>query len=306
MDHPAKFIPNSTRLYQVFFLALAFISVLPFLALSFYSHPGADDYVFSSLYKHLGWLEFQKHFYMKWQGLYTTNAIMVSPLSPVIHNRFDLYWIPCWLGLGSMIVSVWLLMKYLTRDKLATLVLTCTVMVLYLYQLPSTSEALFWLNANWAYQMSISMGAIVLLLVMRTFQDEQVSRAYWAAAALMTVLLIGTNFIAAMLAVFGVGVGALLNLRNKTTRFWWLGLLLLAVIAFGVVMMAPGNAVRLNAANQSLEASHVSTVGKLVYGVTHGVGLLVYSIINWFGNGIVLAFSVMLIPVLAKVSDNAE
>lgn len=306
MGYLTKFKNINSILYKVYFLILTITCILPFLALSFYSHPAADDYVFSSLYKQIGWLKFQKYFYLNWQGLYTTNSIMCSPLNPVLHYRFDLFWITCWFGLGSMICSVWLLMRYLTQHKLATLTLTCTIIILYLYQVPSPTEALFWLNANFAYQMSISLGALLLLVVMRAFQFERVNRAYWTVAVLLTVLLIGTNFIASMLTAFGLGVATLLNLRNKTTRFWWIGLLIMASIAFVVVVLAPGNTVRLSAAmNNSAHILPASGNSKLVYSITHGIGLLIYTLINWLGNGVILAFSILLVPILVSVDAAA-
>lgn len=301
-------VSHKVKLYRAFFITLTFLSTLPFLVLSFYSNPVADDYVFSGAYKKMGWLAFQQYFYFRWQGLYTTNALMCSPLNPVVHGRFDLYWLPCWLSIGSLIGSAGLLMRYLTRDKTAALALTCAVLLLYLYQVPSPAEALFWLNANWAYQMSISLGVLLLLLACKTFEREPVHRAYWGGTALLAVLLIGTNFIAAMLTAFGIGVGFLLSLRSRATRQWWGGLLVLASMALLVVVLAPGNVMRIKqgAGEAGALAAQAGSAMKLLHGVTHGIGLLGYSLVNWLGNGVVLALSVLLVPALAVVSNKTE
>ncbi|WP_151087664.1 DUF6056 family protein [Hymenobacter baengnokdamensis] len=310
MERSTEVASGSTTLYKVFFLTLALVSVLPFLVLSFYSHPVADDYVFSGFYKRIGWLAFQKVFYLNWQGLYTTNAVMCSPLNPVAHDRFDLYWIPCWLGIGSIVASLWLLMRYLTRDRLATLVITSAVLFAYLYQTPSPAEGLFWLNANWAYQMSISIGLLLILVLLQAFQNKQVSLGYWVAAAILTIILIGTNFIAAMLTAFAIGVGMLLNLRNKNTRLWWMALLLIACVALAIVVLAPGNTVRIKteAASSATAAltNQARTASKLITGVVRGTLFLVYSLVNWLGNGVILALSVVLAPILSAVSKNTE
>ena len=100
----------------------------------------------------MGWWDFQKCFYLRWQGLYITTAVMCSPLNPMIHSRFDLYWLSCWLGIGSLLLSLGALMCHLTCNWLATMVLLCAYLILFLYQILNPAKVLLWLNAKWAYK----------------------------------------------------------------------------------------------------------------------------------------------------------
>lgn len=308
MDQSNSSYRTSKTLYAWFFVALAAASVLPFLVLSFYSHPVSDDYLFSGYYKELGWWNFQKFFYLKWQGTYTTNAIMCSPINPVVHNRFDLYWVVCWFALAAMAISIWLLLNFMTKNKLAASIITCTVLITYLYQTPSPAQGLYWLNANWGYQLSTTLGIILFLVLLKTFQGGVVKRGYWLLSAILLAVLMGTNFIVAMLVGFGVGMATLLSLRSKATRFWWAGLLLIASLSLIAVVFAPGNAVRLQDAARDAATLHAQTsaTSKVAHGISHGIGLIVYSFINWLGNGVILAFSILLLPVLFAVSKNPD
>jgi hypothetical protein len=144
--------------------------------------------------------------------------------------------------------------------------------------------------------------------VLKAFHDNTVRPTYWALSAIVTVLLIGTHPIAAMLTSFGLGVGALFNIYDKTTRLWRLGLLIVACISLAVAVMAPGNSERM--ASASAEAASIiknyPLHSKTLYILTHVLGLLLYSIINWLGNGVILLLSVILIPVLSSVDKNTE
>src|SRR4051812_26403145 len=59
----------------ILFWTIAFLSILPFVVLSFFSHPGREDYYFDSSLKHRGFWNMQKELYSNWGGRFFVNAV---------------------------------------------------------------------------------------------------------------------------------------------------------------------------------------------------------------------------------------
>ena len=62
----------------ILFWTIAFLSILPFVILSFFSHPGKEDYYFDSTFKNRGFWNVQQEFYSQWSGRFFVNAVEIA------------------------------------------------------------------------------------------------------------------------------------------------------------------------------------------------------------------------------------
>ena len=154
-----KNLSHSQRLSRI--LALAFlVSIVPVLALAFYSHPAGDDYAYG-LAAHLAWKETHSiisvlkaavqnvaGYYNTWQGTYA--SIFLMSLQPAVISQ-RLYPLTTFLMLGMLCGGTWLLIRtifthYLKLEKSLWQSLALSVLFLSVHVLDEGKSAFYWFN----------------------------------------------------------------------------------------------------------------------------------------------------------------
>ena len=266
--------------------------LLPLVVLAFRSHPALDDFGFAGAARPMGWWAFQAWEYQHWQGTYTTNALLTG-LNPLAHGALEYYWLSPLLVLAALVLGAWQLCAALLspphRGPATALLLT-----LVLVQLPSPAEGLYWLTGAWAYLLSGAGALCWGALLVRAAQTR--APVYFIAAGMLTVVLMGTNYVAAALLA---GILLIVLLRSEAGRRTpWLVLTAVALACLGVALAAPGNAHRLAAVPSPPLARGQQVVAA---GARAGVAAS-YALLNWLGNGLLPVITLLLVPAMRRLA----
>ncbi|AYA38016.1 hypothetical protein D3Y59_13780 [Hymenobacter oligotrophus] len=268
--------------------------MLPFLVLCWYAHPSADDFLMATQVDQNGHFGQITYLYMQWTGRYTS-AVLWALLHPVTYGFItEGYGAVCLLMILAVPAAWYALLRMLLGTQygrwqlwLASGLLT----LLFLYQMPSTAEAFYWITSNFNYLLPALLSLIWLgALGKHASSTAARSRRNWlVAACLLAVVIVGGNETNAVPLLLGAGAFAILCSLEQRRIAWPYVLLALVVgAACTATFLAPGNFVRLDQSTRQYTVWQALDKG----------GLAAYRlVVNWLGNGVLLALTVLLAPV---------
>ncbi|GAB3536533.1 hypothetical protein GCM10027443_27090 [Pontibacter brevis] len=246
MPHPSG--ERFTFIYIVS-LCIGLLVLLPFLVLTLYNHPQADDYGFAFRDMTYGYWETQINYYMNWTGRYfsTTTAFRINP---IIYGNFALYKLYSLLLILLLAASAYLFLFKLLHyhlDSLKITALAALLLCLYLMQMPSTSEGIFWLPGYLTYQLPNIMMLLLLTLLLSFFRtgNKSLKSSYIVLAALLCVAIAGSNEMALVMGFTTLLLILYSSWQDKQNRPYLLILFLLCVVASLTAVLAPGNYARM-------------------------------------------------------------
>ena len=280
--------------------SLVALCLLPFVVLGFNSHPSLDDFSDMVMRRHLSFWGAQQSLYLGWTGRFATSVLLME-LSPLRWPGWPSFYFLVPLGsLLALAGGLFTLFTKLTREvwpmRMRALA-TGVVLSLWLLQAPSVAECLYWYNAVAVYSLPDALFLLWVATMVGLVQSRRDVPGYlywWTATAGLSVLLIGSNEVVALVVLAGL-TGATLwaGLRHSAHLVPLLGLLVLAIVAAALSFLAPGNMARLTV------IEHQVHLGRAIMGA---IGSSAYLIINWLGNGLVLVATALALPALSRLA----
>ncbi len=280
--------------------AAVVLCVLPFVALCWYAHPSADDFLTANdvrKYGHWGYVAF---IYQTWTGRYTS-ATLQGVFNPVAYgNTTEGYGLVCLLLIVAVPVAFYTLLRALLPGQFRrrTLWLSSGVATaLFMWQMPSPAEGFYWITSNYNYVLP---GLLTLLwlaaLARHASAAAPAARCKWlAVAAALVVVVIGGNETNALpLALGVVGVTALRAVQRRRLERSYLWLSAAVVAACAVAFLAPGNFARMGQSGQLYTLLEAADRAALSMYRT--------CLVNWLGNGALLALTVLLLPLSYRLA----
>ena len=235
---------SDRRLFPAIFPALLAIFGM-FLAACMFAHPIGDDLDFASTAREAGIAVGWRQQYLTWNGRYTSNffALMV----PVGGGRLAAYRAALAATLAGSVAAAYALLRAaagasFTRIEAAAAALTLTV--LYLCEMPSLGEGVYWYTSAVTYQAAIVVGAVHVACVVRSRRAG--APFFLALALVLLVAAAGFNevvmlmLVAAYMLLLGAAV-----VQRRPGRADFAMLLAAAAISAFVVFQSPGNSARL-------------------------------------------------------------
>ncbi|QNH62532.1 DUF6056 family protein [Hymenobacter sediminicola] len=276
-------------------LAIATVlCLLPFVALCWYAHPSADDFLQATdVHKHGRW-GYMPHMYLTWTGRYTS-IVLWALLNPVQYggNITGGYGAICLLLLLALPVALYVLLRTLLADEFQrrTLWLSSGVLIsLLLWQLPSPAEAFYWIVSGYNYLLPALLTLLWLAALVRyAGATNPAARRKWLGlAGVLAVVIIGCNETNAVPIAVGVaGYTAVRFLQRRRIEWAYVWLSAVVGVACVATFLAPGNFARVGPAH---EYSIVESLSK--------AALSAYRYVcNWLGNGVLPALTLLLLPV---------
>ncbi len=264
-------------------LTLSLFLIIPFLYISQFNHPSADDFCYSDFSRSVGFWSAQVEHYLSWTGRYTATALLT--VSPIDYNDLIFYrLLPVLLFLGFGLALVIFLGSVIpraeTRDKA---VLGFMIFFLYLYNLPDITEAFYWMAGAVTYQLASILGLLLFSLVLYLRKQEYRSRlVLLVPAVLLSIVIVGLNEISMLLlcAIFFMWF-ILSSFRKRKMDPVLLVLLLFTLAAAAVVVGAPGNTVRMAEKPEKFQ---------LFFSIFGAVKLALISLIKWAPVPLLLVF----------------
>lgn len=228
------------------FLLAAF---LPYLYISQYCNPIADDFIYAFKYGTSDLSELLPNEYLNWNGRYISNFfVLVSPMafgSFLGHKLFPI------VTIAFSIFSFYLLLRALTGSRTTRgMSLLCAVVLtlLYLYQMPIISDGIYQYTGAVTYQLGCSFLLIYIAALVWFFQGRYLLNSKAIHLVLVTLLLfisIGFNEIL-MIAMwlFSVVTYLIVWKNGLGQKQMALFILIAASVFSGLMYFAPGNHIR--------------------------------------------------------------
>ncbi|SDK91304.1 hypothetical protein SAMN04488034_101891 [Salinimicrobium catena] len=224
------------------------IVLLPFIILSFYNHPASDDFCYTNYIRdNEFWAAQVKHYFI-WTGRFTATFLLT--IDPIELNDLSSYQL---LPVALFILfcaSILIFVKsFFPKISLSDrLLLSFLILFLYIYYIPDTAEAFYWRAGSLTYQLA-SVLTLLLFATIKQLQRLQSTfkRSYLTVlACLLSIMAIGLNE-TSMVIIFVVVILWTTGwfLARKSKRLEMTVILFIIIAATAIVILAPGNAVRM-------------------------------------------------------------
>ncbi len=220
-----------------------FIAFIPFIVISFFARPAADDLTPNFYIARMGLAEMIKQSYLNVSGRFFSISVFLS----LSGSRFILehYYL---VSIG--LLSLFLLALYSLTRNIATNILSLPLsrthaaslafifLLVYLAVMPDMASSFYWMAAGVTYQLSV-----ILVLFLTNSLLQFITRGkwiYWIMSAILSLALFGCNEIVIFIyiPVFTFTV-LLLFVQSHSSKWPCLFLLLLSAAAALALLFAP-------------------------------------------------------------------
>lgn len=229
--------------YDVYIILLSVFSILPFIVISYFNQPSADDYCYAAKAQNLGFWEAQIDFYLGWSGRYLATALLSFDI--LVKGKFILYKLFPVLLILSLFNSIFNLVSilFIGLSKKDIYVISCLFFIAYFIQMPSISEGIYWFAGSVTYQLSNIISILFIGSLIRLFQLKKLKHLFFTL--IYMILLIGTNETSMVIwsATFGC-IFLYRSILSKKVQYHLLSVIGVILICSLVVILAPGNSIR--------------------------------------------------------------
>jgi hypothetical protein len=222
---------------------LLFVTILPFLILSFYNHPSLDDYAFTGVELQKGFFGAQKYWYFTWTGRYFSTVLL--SLNPLVFNMYWGYKFNTAIQLLLLIFATyWLCGKvFKNLDKSGKTEITALFIFSYLILLPKVSPGLYWQTTSYQY-LTTGILTFCLLGCLISYYSSEVKKWYFILSCLLVIAIIGCHEISMVFIDLLVFVITISGILKKRTLIFPITLLILCILFSFFEIIAPGNTKR--------------------------------------------------------------
>ena len=295
------------------FPLFASIPTATFVLLGFFTGPKSDDWCYGSRLIELGYFESLKWSYYQWQARYA--AIGIVQLAGYLDYLTLLAWY--WLVPTTLILAI-IFSTYVLLDALNRLVLesalrrpqvvvaSIVLTSIYLVSLDRPSEVLYWLSAL-SYQLPNVLVTILLATLIHFYFAKTKAKKFFlfTASGLLVVLVVGCNeaTMAITLSFLGLSVLSLCfsHYENRTSSYkvMLMCLLVIAIIASLVVILAPGNSIRIQVEEKTWGWHRANSIWELLQAGFSTTIWAAISTVRWLLTQPYHCFAIFLALVLA-------
>lgn len=218
--------------------AICILLIIPFLVLSFYNHPSADDFCNTNLTIKHGVVHMTKWWYFNWSGRYFSNFL--ASANPLILGNLIVYNLIPIITLISTILILYIFLKQIIESptKIVFLLSLITYTSILITK-PTISEGIYWYTSIVTYEFANIYILLIGICMLKYALNNKLK--YFILAILFSVLLIGSNETSMIIYDTIIFVITIFTYKREKT------LVLLTAIALFfsiIVVIAPGNQIR--------------------------------------------------------------
>lgn len=297
---------KSKKTFEVFKYVVLLGILAPVLYISRYARPVLDDFDYGLFIQPAiknginvfgiikGAWEACCHMYETWQGTYASCFIM--PLHPGMISE-KLYGLTTWLLVGMLFGSFWLLFyvvkkQFFENNELKPVYWALLSTVVLALGMPYPVEGLYWYVGAMHYIPWVATTTINMAIMIELYYSDSKKKSAWLliASCMISFITSGGNQCTAFENILLVALVTIIFVVKK--KSWAVvSSLLVSIIGFVIMWIAPGNGVRQSHFNPP------GVIGTLVAGVKYGVK---YSL-EW-SNLILLAIIVLFLPFIILIA----
>jgi hypothetical protein len=279
---------KSVSRQQIIVLILLLIGLLPFIYISFFAHPAADDLNYGYKGKFQYFLPTLLGEYLHWNGRYFSNILVL--INPIVYDSLLLYRV---IPVIIIFVSAWSYFWFIREiskhqvSRVKSLIYALALLLVFLSIMPNIAEGVFWYTGAVTYLLGSSW-ILVLWSVLLKIKDK--NNSVWILAAIILIITgIGFNEINMIIIFLSMAAALLIGKKDKKSRKRYLWLFVIALIFSSVVFFAPGNTGReayFPERHDSIKSLYFSSLQTIRFFVTWSLSfpLLIASLLYYFIN----------------------
>lgn len=277
------------HLWKNLWFILCIYIILPFIVLFFFTQPVGDDFCFSADYIEKGFLGALKNHLVSFGGRYSAYAINL--LNPMSFHSIVLY------RLVLVVIFIFLLFSLhlffhrvfgLSRKK--AILFALSFFSLYLIQLPSPQQGLYWYPGATTYTLPLSL-ILLLFLIIYSVKGKIVS---FILVPIMIIIIVGIGELAILSMIYFLLIALAIKLYFNEKDKWKLVLyVVFAGIFVGFYYMAPGNYTRVDSINNLNSQNFIFTL------ITSLKQSVIFPV-SWLQNLAIIICTIFFIPAAYK------
>jgi hypothetical protein len=226
-----------------FIIFIGIVSILPFLVITVFNHPAADDFCYNTISRDNGYIKTLFKAYNGWTGRYLSTAIM--SIRALVSFPFVTYKIIPVTLLTLFSISIYHLSSsiFISLSKREKYILTFLIILLYLIQMPSAVQGFYWLASSITYKLSIILSVFMFSFFIKYL--ETLKKKYLMISVLFSILVIGTNEISMMFIdlIFGM-IFIYTSIKQRKINYELLVAIIFMAAFSLIVVKSPGSASR--------------------------------------------------------------
>lgn len=303
---------NLLKIFTIGVTVIFFISLVPIIIASFYSHPTYDDFGFSAEVYHTiqnGGNIFNiiasackqvNSSYFSWQG--TFSAIFIFALQPGAFS-LNLYFITTFVLLFFLIFSTYyfidtIICKLFNSNKYYSILLSVCILFVSIQFVIDKTQAFYWWNGATYYSLFYSFSLLLFAVLIRLHISKKKSKQilYNIEAYILAIIIGGGNYTTALTTTVILIITTILLIFYKQKNLIpYVVVCILLLTSLIISAMAPGNNIR------AATCEGMNPIKSIIYSIF-------YSFV-YFGNWTQLPQLVLFIfatPILYKVSKSVN
>ena len=279
---------------------LALLAILGmYLAACWFVHPIADDFVFARDARAGLWTAWLSE-YAGFSGRYASNALVLS--GPAAWGAAGYRAAAALMLIGVPAAAYAFVRAWFTDTLSRSEALACALVfsALYVSQMPSTGEGIYWYTAAATHHAPLVLVLLHLALVLRSLRGGRGGRIYLFAAFVLLVAVAGFNEVMTLLLLGFYAAWTVWSAGDRAggSGSRVPGILLAVTAACAVaVVMSPGNTVR--------QGLYAAVHHRLLYSAGMTVLQTLRFSVDWVSSGALLFATVLFVPIGREVGANA-
>jgi hypothetical protein len=236
------------RQYKWLLLLLLIALFVPYLYISQYANPVADDLIYAANKKKNDLLQLLIRDYFYWNGRYASNILVFS--NPMVIDSLWMYKAaPIALLIFTILSNFFFITVVLKElsDNLERMIITLLFSLLFLYQLPILSEGIYWYTGAITYQLANCL-MLVYLALLRLYTTGKTIIHKFVHILLLGILLIaviGFNEVHMIAFLMFACISLFIIKKHKLPHArLFISLFVLTMVSSAMMVFAPGNEIR--------------------------------------------------------------
>ena len=153
---------------EYFWIIMLSLLVLPFIAISFFDNPSADDYIISAVVRDNGFFAHYRQVYFEWSGRYFST--LLECFNPLVYGWFFGYKLIPILLIVLFYIGIFRLFKSIFGEELSSIkihLISLILLLLYFNNIPSTAECIYWMDGSLEYFTGIILSLFFFALLIK-------------------------------------------------------------------------------------------------------------------------------------------
>ena len=228
---------------EMFLIGLGIFSVLPFIIISVFNNPAADDFAFSVECSNHGYWGVQSWWYTHWFGRYFSTALL--SLNPLLIQSFFLFKLIPVVLIIALFISLYYLARtlFVNAEKRLCLLFSLCFIFIYLFFMPNVAEGIYWFAGAITYQVANILTILLFSCVIKLVQTKK--NRFLFLSVLFAFCVIGSNETSMLVIDLILATIFIYNfIIIKKINYSLLILLVFAGIFSLIVILSPGNFIR--------------------------------------------------------------